>query len=1853
MLTISKVRSPEYLFNGDHYTERSAMAQTVGADGKPNYYAPRAADDVLMTPAILIGKLNESMGFKRGALCTEAAYSALSHCIDPRDGKTPLRAGAASLGDQLKLQAKLDENERKEFNSKQLLGARRRSLFNSGVAYAELIKDAKVAQLTTDLATLKAEREKLKKDPAYSAQPDDYTFSAPKAVSVYWSSLKCEGAAGNAQAAAKAVAIEKAVLESAADTMDLLEQQLILFRERIGNKERVHENVKGLSVALIQHFESRATEQMVDDPSSPNGRKLISRLPDPQMHVHSVLMQMGLTFEDDVRSIWTGLVSDNIEMLGASFRAALAHRLRGMGMDLTADTQEKIASFGLLGISEATVANYSARGEQVKGNQARGLTGNQAKLEGRLAKDDYTGAELVAGWAERHAAYGVSFKAIEAATFSSVAMARAEATMKAGEQAGAFEFARGSQEWLAELTKAADREVAKLKVEEPTAEAALKKLMQMGPSFSHDDLARVAAEASQFCGQLAVGDTPRKWAERFRADIVNHRDVVITGEADDHGRVIYTTASVHERERKLYNEMIPELQARRDDQLTLQQIDAAIAQIEAEKTKERGAAFKYSESQIKAAREVAMGRSIHLFLAPAGCGKTTTALPIVRAIETATGGKTYALAPSLKAAKGVSSELGMEEGMSPQRFIGLVEDGTIKLNKNDLVVLDEGSMADGDSCYGLAEAIRSAKGGPCRWMIMGDTEQLPAVGRGNFLRSLVMSNSFQASGVAGEANVTMITATLADWTRIQRQRADLGKIATTFFALGHTARALQIYERMGGLRLAATEEEAKRGLAYEAYLPMASVADERKASLATHRPIYDAFRDRGERALAALAREGGAIDQDVFAARFAEPDQGQARAWLDSREALELSAAKLRNAYSSILMIATKNKDVHELNEHAREILQDLGALGGIDGSARGVIKKRYGEMEVCEGDRLMFAQKLDGRLARFSKKGGMATKSMVGTVTKLSRDADGDLIVEMVLDGGAGESVSINTAHFPHLTHAFALTAHASQGATCENVYKYLSDFAGMQTEYVGSSRHRDALVMWTVADQYEAYKKRAVVAIEKTESRDMRFAEIYFSLDKKELDELEAAYEKQSSGAKVAVKSMQEARKRSIAQGTLIEHGLGHPNGKPDKPGAKPMYFAKLEVAGRKVTMWGDGIRKALESSGVTEGGHVGLECVAAAGANGSQPATWRAYTADTLDAAGLLMDERGLMRRAKELLIARQGRAKKGTTVHEDTIESPLVIDTDAEALAKATVAKEQEIAAKRARERGILSEYNRRVALPSDLPSRLERAEAVIPYAKPNLAEQARKALRHGIEVYDLTRPMTKGERTWLSHDGELAYCLTTWDTVEAWPAATIRKAALNEAQAAGSVEELERRRADALSLATEYACKPVAEAFAGMGHKLDISIYEHAELGMCLGIAARDGEAIFKDAELNRFFFGDKKPGEETFERDCIKGTKNQKGFKPTGDDGEGAWMFPLACVDRGMPSPSQPAIDELAALGKRLGLRQPADAQWQGEREEAWTSISTRLSGAWGLAWSAATRQEGIETISPKAALRFYMEKEDDIARWNAKVVAGDETQNWQMCPVVKVDDKALPEKQRLLSSLILHANDKDIFVRGAGERIIAVERSALGLSGDATDALVGKLAKIRFEHGQIPTLEAPLADPKVMGKAIMAAAEVAKGDKPDESKMGAPMRWAWTRAQEVAGDTPSPQDAGFALAWAASESTQLRAMAASRSAGMSEKAQTATLLELASMKAMGSTASSFELRNVRIVESGESGILLAVGKSEFLADRKALAEAVGNVAPREIGKLRFDRDDTGRMLINARETRLAATRGAGASAAR
>ncbi|MDO5142891.1 MAG: ATP-dependent RecD-like DNA helicase [Eubacteriales bacterium] len=155
-----------------------------------------------------------------------------------------------------------------------------------------------------------------------------------------------------------------------------------------------------------------------------------------------------------------------------------------------------------------------------------------------------------------------------------------------------------------------------------------------------------------------------------------------------------------------------------------------------------GSALHYSEKQQQAIGDAARHGLIILTGGP-GTGKTTTVRGILQVFE-ALGLRTLLAAPTGRAAKRLSDLTGMEAktihrlleaGFAPGGRTVFARSATDPL-ECDAVILDEVSMVD----VTLMQALLSALPHGARLVLVGDADQLPPVGPGNFLRDIIGSH---------------------------------------------------------------------------------------------------------------------------------------------------------------------------------------------------------------------------------------------------------------------------------------------------------------------------------------------------------------------------------------------------------------------------------------------------------------------------------------------------------------------------------------------------------------------------------------------------------------------------------------------------------------------------------------------------------------------------------------------------------------------------------------------------------------------------------------------------------------------------------------------------------------------------------------------------------------------------------------------------------------------------------------------------------------------------------------------------------------------------------------------------------
>jgi exodeoxyribonuclease V alpha subunit len=148
-------------------------------------------------------------------------------------------------------------------------------------------------------------------------------------------------------------------------------------------------------------------------------------------------------------------------------------------------------------------------------------------------------------------------------------------------------------------------------------------------------------------------------------------------------------------------------------------------------------------SQQRGAVENALRHPISVMTGGPGTGKSYTVATLINALEAM--GKKYALAaPTGRAAKRLAESTG-RKASTVHRLMAFVPDpdeaDEMMIFDDppeldfDLLVIDEASMLDLPLAYRLLKAIPSG----CHVLLVGDVDQLPSVGAGNFLRDVIDS----------------------------------------------------------------------------------------------------------------------------------------------------------------------------------------------------------------------------------------------------------------------------------------------------------------------------------------------------------------------------------------------------------------------------------------------------------------------------------------------------------------------------------------------------------------------------------------------------------------------------------------------------------------------------------------------------------------------------------------------------------------------------------------------------------------------------------------------------------------------------------------------------------------------------------------------------------------------------------------------------------------------------------------------------------------------------------------------------------------------------------------------------------
>ncbi len=188
--------------------------------------------------------------------------------------------------------------------------------------------------------------------------------------------------------------------------------------------------------------------------------------------------------------------------------------------------------------------------------------------------------------------------------------------------------------------------------------------------------------------------------------------------------------------------------------------------------------IELSPSQRSALEHVTGAESLSATVGVAGAGKSTL-LKAARLGWEREGFRVFGAATAGKAAQG----LGQSSGIRSTTIASLIlswNKATARLSSRDVLVIDEAGMIDSKTMARLVHEVRLAG---AKIVLVGDPEQLPAIGAGAPFRALIER---------------IPPARLLE---VRRQSLEWQRAATVAFAQARTADALQAYAAEGRIRL--------------------------------------------------------------------------------------------------------------------------------------------------------------------------------------------------------------------------------------------------------------------------------------------------------------------------------------------------------------------------------------------------------------------------------------------------------------------------------------------------------------------------------------------------------------------------------------------------------------------------------------------------------------------------------------------------------------------------------------------------------------------------------------------------------------------------------------------------------------------------------------------------------------------------------------------------------------------------------------------------------------------------------------------------------------------------------------------
>ncbi|WFU72911.1 MobF family relaxase [Bradyrhizobium sp. CB2312] len=479
----------------------------------------------------------------------------------------------------------------------------------------------------------------------------DITFSAPKSLSILWM-------AGDEQQRVTLHALHRAAVEDA--LRFLVDERLV--EVRLGAGGYLREPAADVIVGRFDHYTSREG--------------------DCAIHTHAVLLNTAGSGEK-YRTLEPEKLFEHQLVLGAAFRASLAHRLAAIGFPLREAGRNQ---FEIAGIPQSVIETFSKRSRQIEELVGRDATGAQkelAALATRGSKDEVPVGEILeARWKEELAQTGTDpWEAVR-------------------------NYVPGQE---VELAPERDLDPPEIEGSGPVAVAASKLFRHQSVITRRDLVHGALIEAA-----IRAVSIDQVWAE-----LRSYEECGIVRKLTGERQAEYwTTQAIAAAEASLLRSA-----DRLNEQDWFQQeaLEAALAN-----------APYLSQEQADAIRFAANRDGVTICEAPAGTGKTVMTQALVEAAQRS-GLKILGLTPTWVAADELSKSCGIEAcAIAKWRYDHERKIGS-EIDANTLIIIDETGLA---GVRDLETVLSAAHEAHTKVVCLGDRRQLQAVPGGSALKAI-------------------------------------------------------------------------------------------------------------------------------------------------------------------------------------------------------------------------------------------------------------------------------------------------------------------------------------------------------------------------------------------------------------------------------------------------------------------------------------------------------------------------------------------------------------------------------------------------------------------------------------------------------------------------------------------------------------------------------------------------------------------------------------------------------------------------------------------------------------------------------------------------------------------------------------------------------------------------------------------------------------------------------------------------------------------------------------------------------------------------------------------------------------